>query len=280
MKSTEKVVLACENFQSNSVKLFSELREASDFCDVTLVCEDGQQVAAHKIVLSAASSVLRNMLKNNKHSHPMLFFLGIKSRDLTSLVSFIYQGEAEIYQTDLEDFLTVAKSLAVRGLSETVAVQNNEDLKQENKKFSFETQVNHFEKTFEYNYENDIQNIPSWIALREFPTMESDIEISTKNASTGKEVLMAVNENKSKVKEKQRNSNKSTAVRLETFFNLEDANGAMVASWAEKKLPGVAFCKICDSDVNFMNGGRELTKHSSTKKHMLKICSQDSGLML
>ena len=151
MKSTEKILLTCEKFQTNSYKLFRELREDTDFCDVTLVCEDGQQIVAHKFLIAAASPVIRNMLKNNKHSHPMLFFLGVKHRDLTTLVDFIYQGEAEIYQTDLEDFLNVAKGLAVRGLADTDAVQNSVAFKHENKDVSFETHVNNIEKDLYYN---------------------------------------------------------------------------------------------------------------------------------
>ena len=87
------------------------MREDPDFCDVTLVCEDGQQIVAHKVLIAAASPVIRNMLKSNKHSHPMLFFLGVKYRDLTTLLDFIYHGEAEIYETDLEDFLMWLKAL-------------------------------------------------------------------------------------------------------------------------------------------------------------------------
>lgn len=39
-----------------------ELREQEEFVDVTLACE-GQQVAAHKVVLSACSPYFRSLLK-------------------------------------------------------------------------------------------------------------------------------------------------------------------------------------------------------------------------
>ena len=34
---------------------FGKLREGKDFTDVTLACEDGQQVEAHKVVLTSSS---------------------------------------------------------------------------------------------------------------------------------------------------------------------------------------------------------------------------------
>ena len=34
---------------------FGNLREDCDFKDVTLVCEDGQQVEAHQVILAASS---------------------------------------------------------------------------------------------------------------------------------------------------------------------------------------------------------------------------------
>ena len=40
------------DFEDNA---FGELREGKDFSDVTLACEDGQQVEAHKVVLTSSS---------------------------------------------------------------------------------------------------------------------------------------------------------------------------------------------------------------------------------
>ena len=40
------------DFEDNA---FGKLREGKDFTDVTLACEDGQQVEAHKVVLTSSS---------------------------------------------------------------------------------------------------------------------------------------------------------------------------------------------------------------------------------
>ena len=96
----------------------TKLRSDSDFCDVTLVCEDGQQVEAHKLVLSMLSPVLGNILKRNKqHGHPLVYMRGVNSLDLSALLDFSYFGQARVPIENLESFLSIAHELEVAGLS-------------------------------------------------------------------------------------------------------------------------------------------------------------------
>ena len=43
---------------------------------------------------------------------------GIKSEDLSSIVDFLYYGEANIYQDNLDTFLNIAEELELKGLKE------------------------------------------------------------------------------------------------------------------------------------------------------------------
>ena len=52
---SEKLCLKWNDFQDNINTAFGNLRNDQDFSDVTLVCEDGEQVEAHKIILQSAS---------------------------------------------------------------------------------------------------------------------------------------------------------------------------------------------------------------------------------
>ena len=72
-----------------------QLRQSGDFFDVTLACEDGQ-VPAHKLVLSAASDLFKQILKKNSHEHPLIFLYGIRIADVHSILEFIYNGETEV----------------------------------------------------------------------------------------------------------------------------------------------------------------------------------------
>ena len=51
------------DFQENYNTAFEALRKDVEFTDVTLECEDGNQVEAHKVVLAAASPFFHNLLK-------------------------------------------------------------------------------------------------------------------------------------------------------------------------------------------------------------------------
>ena len=60
----------------------------------------------------------KNILRNTKHNHPLLYLWDIKERDLLVLVDFIYKGEVKVYESDLQDFLAVAKKLKIKGVGQ------------------------------------------------------------------------------------------------------------------------------------------------------------------
>ena len=117
MTSSEKLCLELNDFQEIITASFHNLWEDLDFSDVTLVCEDDQQVEAHKVILSACSPFFNSVLRRNKHSHPMIYMRGMKSEDLTAIVDFIYHGKTTVYQNDLENFLALAEELQLKGLN-------------------------------------------------------------------------------------------------------------------------------------------------------------------
>merc|ERR1711970_134725 len=115
--TSEKFCLRWNDFESNINEAFRELREANDFLDITLVCEN-EQIQAHKVILSACSSFFRSMLRRNVHQHPLIYLKGIKFSDLQSVLNFMYQGEVSVAQEDLNSFLAVAEDLRVKGLTQ------------------------------------------------------------------------------------------------------------------------------------------------------------------
>ena len=116
---SEKFCLKWNDFQQNIVSSYYDLRKDSDFCDVTLVCEEDQRIEAHRIILTACSPFFSSVLKKNKHSHPMIYMRGLKAKDLVAIVDFIYHGEANIYEEDLDGFLIIAEELQLKGLAGT-----------------------------------------------------------------------------------------------------------------------------------------------------------------
>ena len=122
-RSDQKLCLQWSDFHDNIRSSFQELRSDQDFTDVTLVCEDGEQVEAHKFLLVSSSPFFRDLLKRNKHSHPLVYMRGIKSDIITSMVDFLYHGEASLFQEDLESFLSLASELQLKGLHEVTKVE-------------------------------------------------------------------------------------------------------------------------------------------------------------
>ena len=125
---SEKLCLQWNDFKDNVIGSFGNLREENDFADVTLVCEDGKQVEAHKVILASSSPFLRNILKRNKHPHPLIYMRGMKSEDLLSIVDFLYCGKTKVYQENLDSFLAIADEFQLKGL---MGKANDEEIIQE-----------------------------------------------------------------------------------------------------------------------------------------------------
>ena len=113
---SEKLSLQWNDFLDNIKSAFGSFREDNDFADVTLACEDGQQVEAHKVILAASSPFFQKLLGRNKHPHPLIYMRGMKSGDLLAIVDFIYCGEANVFQENLDSFLAIAEELQLKGL--------------------------------------------------------------------------------------------------------------------------------------------------------------------
>ena len=113
----EDYIFKWEEFQETLRLNFGKLRSDSDYCDVTLACEDGQQVEAHKVVLSTSSPFFESILKRTKHSHPLIYMRGVKSLELSALLDFLYFGQTSVPRENLEAFLSIADELQVTGLS-------------------------------------------------------------------------------------------------------------------------------------------------------------------
>ena len=120
MQSGENFCLKWNEFQTNVKATYQGLRQTDDYADITLVCEDGQQIKAHRIILSSSSHFFRHMLASLTHSHPLVYMRGVKHQELSNIIDFIYHGEAEVVKENLETFLAIARELGLKGMTEQV----------------------------------------------------------------------------------------------------------------------------------------------------------------
>ena len=114
---TRKLNVKFIDFKEYTNAKFGNLREDKDFADVTLACEDGQQVEAHKVILAGTSPFFQNLLRRNKHPHPLVYMRNVSSEDLLAVLDFLYYGEANLDEQNLQSFLALAEELQLKGLS-------------------------------------------------------------------------------------------------------------------------------------------------------------------
>ena len=93
------------NVDANLKGLFTD----NSLTDVTLVSDDQVTFQAHKLVLSLCSPVLKDLLLENPHSHPIIFLRGIKHEELQSLLQFMYLGEAKSKRSRLDQLILAGK---------------------------------------------------------------------------------------------------------------------------------------------------------------------------
>ena len=167
---SEKLHLQRVDFKENVNTLFRRLRDKCDFADVTLACEDGQQVEAHKVILATSSPFFLNLLSRNTHAHPLVFMRGLKFNDLMAIIDFVYLGEVKVSSENLDSFLCIAKELKLEGLADEATVEardNKESLNFATKREESQCSQQEYESPMESNeYEKPG---PGYFAAQETP---------------------------------------------------------------------------------------------------------------
>lgn len=86
------------------------------FTDVTISCPDGK-LQAHKLILSACSPYFEAVFKDNPCKHPVLIFREIKRHEMSTLLEYMYRGEVDVLDSELQPLIQVATDLQIRGLA-------------------------------------------------------------------------------------------------------------------------------------------------------------------
>lgn len=86
---------------------------------MTLSCEGGQQLRAHKVVLAACSPYFQAVLQNNPCKHPIVILpRDVAFADLRAIIEFVYRGEIDVAQEQINSLLAAADTLKIKGLCE------------------------------------------------------------------------------------------------------------------------------------------------------------------
>lgn len=108
--------LRWDNHMESMRSLFERSYYDQAFTDVTISCPDGK-LQAHKLILSACSPYFESVFKDNPCKHPVLIFREIKQREMSTLLEYMYRGEVDVLDSELQPLIQVATDLQIRGLA-------------------------------------------------------------------------------------------------------------------------------------------------------------------
>ena len=124
----EKFNLTWSNYQAMISRSFSKLRNETDLSDVTLICDDQEYIAAHRVVLSTCSEFFKRVFHHNVQRDLALYLSDMKSKEVNQILDYIYFGEINILQDDLERFIEIAQKLKLEGLGDRGASKQKEEV--------------------------------------------------------------------------------------------------------------------------------------------------------
>jgi len=264
----EKLCLKWNDFQENTISSFGKLRDDKEFSDVTLACEDGQQVEAHKLVLASSSPFFMNLLKRNKHPHPLIYMRGMKSEDLVAIMDFLYFGEANVYQGNIDAFLALAEDLKLEGLTKneqtkyenpnnhqipTKIIQTHEDVfesKIETKNSSLAEAICH-----QLEQETDIGETERIVAIPNFKVASNREDLDEQIKS-----MMGFSENRNK-------GSQYRIARICKVCGKEGSMGNIQTHIESNHITGLSFnCELC---------GKTSRSRNALRMHMSKVCKEN-----
>lgn len=130
MGTSSQYCLRWNNHRNNLLAAFDQLLHVEAFTDVTLACEDGATLHAHRLVLAACSSYFQALFVNaHTANHPIVVLKDVRACDMRALLEYMYRGEVNIEHDALQGLLRVAESLKVKGLVEELGNETNAALR-------------------------------------------------------------------------------------------------------------------------------------------------------
>ena len=120
-KMDESFFLTKNNYEESIKNLLKTLLKGSDFTDVTLTLSDDKdkQIPGHKAILGGSSSFFRNLFQQNAASNLVVQLKGVNSKNMNSIMEFVYLGQTSVNKEDLPTFLESAEKLKIEGLMQS-----------------------------------------------------------------------------------------------------------------------------------------------------------------
>jgi len=254
----ELLNIAWPEYSSNISKTLKNLKKNEELSDVTLVCEVGK-ISAHKLVLLNGSSFFQDILTKHVHEHPLIFVTGVQLDHLRHIINFMYDGEINVAQEDIEILIKTADQLKIKGLA-------SEQSRKEDIKTGHKEEENTENETNDEEFENENNNSDDQWSIKcdseliesdaQFEQVECKLESDDKNEGKFEEWL----------EEEQKKNDNLEEEALNLMIKAEGPNNRV--TW---------ICKVCrktSSDKTRIRKhvkGIHLQKEAKKKENDLKV---------
>ena len=89
------------------------LWKEQEMTDVILATMDEQRLQAHKLILYYGSTFFKNIFMKNSNRNLFIYLKDIQYKYLKMLLEYLYTGQCQVEERELQDFLSVGKDLGV-----------------------------------------------------------------------------------------------------------------------------------------------------------------------
>ena len=229
-----------------------KLMTSPDFTDVTFVCEDKKLIRAHKNILNECSPALKEIFQIERNMNSIIYLKGINHSDMELILHFIYLGEATFHEERLNDFLSVAKSLEIKGLSSEEEIKTPESSNQDSEVIPIDEIDNLLNE--------ESTAVPSPEVITDNISAENDKEVSQSDESVNQEIpgpKIKSPDTQSKIgdtlnqlldEDEQRENKSSSDKEEDTTKALNDTMPLEKSEQEDKKLITKIECKECSKE--------------------------------
>ncbi|CAL4161549.1 unnamed protein product [Meganyctiphanes norvegica] len=107
--------------QQTIIEALVTFKNSETFCDAQIICNGGV-FNVHKLILSACSDYLHQIFENATASFPgisltVIVLQEVSYKQMEYLLEFIYKGQVDICENDIDAFMNTARYLDIKGLS-------------------------------------------------------------------------------------------------------------------------------------------------------------------
>ena len=98
--------------------ILKEMRKTNNLTDVRLVCDDGKEVRAHKVVLCAHSQLMKQIFTSLHDDEALIYLTNTKYKDVITILDFMYLGGAKLDpDSSIDEIFTTANEFGFKEIN-------------------------------------------------------------------------------------------------------------------------------------------------------------------